>query len=201
MKAIRLLAVFLFVLLLWGCTGEPEPAMYIQPAQLTEEETAIADLLALDMDQRIFDFQVDDTVQVMDIRAYEWIDGVWDPFIGGSGGGMAHTDTQGRIALDFDKIPEGLRMAVQSDHHNGATGITREPMEELKSMSCATSLLSEKTEIVYEQEIPLAIQIITSKNEIHSYDTSYFFEPEAYAQYGHEHVYAITVVFSQEPLS
>lgn len=69
------------------------------------------------------------------------------------------------------------------------------------STSWATSLLSRQEEIRYEEEIPLAIQIVTTKNEIRSFDTSYFFHPEEYEQYGYDHVYAVTVLFSQKPLS
>ena len=45
------------------------------------------------------------------------------------------------------------------------------------------------------------IQIITSKNEVHSYVVDYFFQPEEYEKYDYEYVYAITVLFSQKPVS
>ena len=64
-----------------------------------------------------------------------------------------------------------------------------------------TAFLSERTEIVYEREIPLAIQISTAKNDVLSYNPSYFFQPEEYEKLDYEHVYALTVTFSQEPLS
>ena len=60
--------------------------------------------------------------------------------------------------------------------------------------------LSEKKEIVYEEEIPLAIQIATSKNEISSYVVDYFYQPEEYEKFDYEHVYAITVEFSQNTI-
>ena len=66
-------------------------------------------------------------------------------------------------------------------------------------MGSATSTLADRSDIAYEQEIPLVIQIITSKNEIHSYDVSYFEHPEEYTEY--EHVYAVTVRFSQKTVS
>lgn len=68
-------------------------------------------------------------------------------------------------------------------------------------MATTTSYLSNRTEIVYEKEVPIAVQIVTSKNEISSYDPEYFFQPEEYEKFGYEHVYALTVLFSQEPLS
>ena len=57
---------------------------------------------------------------------------------------------------------------------------------------------TEKTEFVYEEEIPLAVQIITSKNEVVSYQVDYFNSPEEYEKYGYEGVFAITVRFSQK---
>ena len=68
-------------------------------------------------------------------------------------------------------------------------------------MGWATSTLTDKTEIAYDQEIPLVIQIITSKNEVHSYMVDYFFQPEEYEKYDYEHVYAITVLFSQKTVN
>ena len=76
-----------------------------------------------------------------------------------------------------------------------------EEIDDPEGMGRTTSFLSNRTEIVYGQEIPLAIQINTTKNEVISYFTDYFFQPEEYEKLGYEHVYALTVMFSQEPLS
>ena len=58
--------------------------------------------------------------------------------------------------------------------------------------------MSEKTEFAYEEEIPLAVQIITSKHEVVSYQVDYFNSPEEYEKFGYEGVFAITVRFSQK---
>ena len=63
-------------------------------------------------------------------------------------------------------------------------------------MSCGSSRLSERREVVYEEEIPLVLQVVTSKNGTVLYDVDYFFQPEAYEDLGYEHVYAVTVMFS-----
>lgn len=44
-------------------------------------------------------------------------------------------------------------------------------------------------------------QITKDKNEVHSYVVDYFFQPEEYEKYDYEYVYAITVLFSQKPVS
>ena len=65
----------------------------------------------------------------------------------------------------------------------------------------ATSILSEKKEVVYEEEIPLVIQVIISKNEIHSYQVDYFHFLKEYEKLGYEGVFAITVRFSQKTVA
>lgn len=91
-------------------------------------------------------------------------------------------------------------MALQSQHHGGATSHSIE-QPQLEGMSVTTSKRTSPVEVVYEQEIPLAIQILTAKDAVHSYDVDAFFQPERYAPYGYEHIYAVTVMFSQKPLS
>lgn len=198
-KFFPIFLVLALIFFLCGCGKSSGPAMYIQPAQLTEEEQNIAKLADLNMNSTLFDFHVDETVRTMDIRAYELIDGEWDIFYGG--GGQTLTGTEGRIYLDFDRIAEGIRVAIQSENLNGSDSWKAIVEDEPAGTSRATSLLSQQEEIVYGQEIPLAVQIVTTKNEIRSYDPSYYFHPEDYAKYGYEHVYAITVLFSQEPLN
>lgn len=196
------LALFLAASALSGCTAAPkaekQPGMYIEAAQLSQEEKKLADLLGANTGQEIFDFSLDDSVRSMRISAYELIDGKWTMT---DGSGMQFEDTKGRIALEFDKIAEGLRVAVQEENSGGASAYRTEPDTEFSGMSCATSTLSDRTEVVYEEEIPLVVQILTTKNEITSYDVEYFGHPEEYEKFGYEHVYAITVRFSQSPVS
>ena len=50
----------------------------------------------------------------------------------------------------------------------------------------------------HEGEIPLAVQVITSNNQIMSYQVDYFHSPEEYEKLGYEGVFAITILFSQK---
>ena len=76
--------------------------------------------------------------------------------------------------------------------------------DDAAAVTFATSTLTESAKIELDQEIPLAVQIATTKNEIRSYEVGYFHMPREYAKHGYEHVYAITVTFSagaaSEPL-
>ena len=185
-----------------GCadTEKNEGKMYIEPAQLTEEEEKIASLLGLNTEQRIYDFTLEESVQSIQVNTYRLMDGEWKLEAGG--GGQAFSDAEGRIALAFERLDEGLRIAIQSEHTGGATEYNSERNEDLNEIgSFATSVLSEKTEFEYEEEIPLAVQIITSKNEVVSYQVDYFYSPEEYEKLGYEGVFAITIRFSQKTVA
>ena len=160
-----------------GCREEPDnltASMCLEPAQLTQEEQNIADLLGASAEHPIFDFTVDESVQSLQINTYVLSNGKWELISGG--GGQAFSDPQGRIALGFDKIAEGVRVAVQSENTIGSTSYTYDPGEEFEGMGCATSFLSSQTEIVYEQEIPLAVQIVTAKKS-NQFLCGRFFQP------------------------
>jgi len=201
----RLITLFLLItamICIMGCSDTPEKMnkMYIEPAQLTEEEEQIAALLGLNTKQRIFDFVLDETVQSIQVNTYRLIDGEWKLETGG--GGQAFSDAKGRIALGFERLDEGIRIAIQSEHTGGSTEYESERNEDLEEIGgYATSILSEKTEFEYEEEIPLAVQVITSGNNVVSYQVDYFNSPEEYEKLGYEGVFAITVKFSQKTVA
>lgn len=198
MKKILPIWMILLALTLSGCAKNE--GMYVEPAQLTQEEQKIAELLGLNTEHRIFDFAVDNTVQTVQVNVYELENGSWELISGG--GGLDFSDCpSGRVALGFDRISGGVRIALQSDKNQSATSYRREPEDEELNFGCATTVLPGRTEVVYGQKIPLVVQIETSKNEIRTFDMSYFEHPEEYEKYGYEHVYAITILFSQEKLS
>lgn len=198
----RLISLFLVItamICVVGCSDSPEKVneMYIEPAQLTEEEERIAALLGLNTKHHIFDFVLDDTVQAIQVNAYRLVDGEWK--LESGGGGQAFSDTKGRIALGFERVDEGMRVAIQSEHTGGSTEYKSERNKDLEEIeTVATSYLSQRTEFAYEEEIPLVIEVITSKNEISSYTVDYFNSPEEYEKLGYEGVFAITIRFSQK---
>lgn len=200
MKGILVGILVLSAALLPACQSTSRlPDMYIEKAQLTKEEAKIADLLGADSGQLIYDFTLDETVQSVQVNMYELIDGKW--VMNSGGGGQAFSDKEGRLALGFENLAEGLRIALQSEHGSGAAAYSTEGEEQTVAMSRTTSSLSHLAEITYEQELPLAVQILTSQNRVNSYDVEYFFTPGEYEKYGYEHVYAITIRFSQKTVS
>ena len=201
-RVIVIILAMIVMMSMAGCSDKLKSAekMYIEPAQLTEEEEKIAALLGLNTKQRIFDFVLDESVQSIQVNTYRLIDGEWKLETGG--GGQAFSDTEGRIALAFERLDEGIRIAIQSEHTGGSTEYKSERNEDLNEIgSFATSVLSEKTEFEYEEEIPLAVQVITSNNQVVSYQVDYFNSPEEYEKLGYEGVFAITIRFSQKTVA
>lgn len=172
--------------------------MTIQPAQLSEEESALMELLAVPMDTyRMFDFHLkeDSGVQSMRLAVYELADGDWSPIAQDC---RAFPDPEGRIALTFGKVTDGVTTAVQSASGGGSNTYAPTPGDDVSGMAFATSKLSGPVTIELDQEIPLVLQIATSKNEFSTYEVDYFGMPRELAKHGYEHVYAITVAFSEK---
>ena len=207
-RCVSLLLAAALALSLAGCgaNGDKDKnkggAMTIAPAQLSEEEQAVADLLALGMESyHIFDFQVEGAKSIH-LRAYELSDGEWNC---AEHGVLEAAGGAGRVALTFGKMTEGVRMACKDAAGIFSSEVTMAAGDDAASMTFATSTLTESAKIELDQEIPLAVQIATTKNEIRSYEVGYFHMPREYAKHGYEHVYAITVTFSasapSEPLA
>ena len=196
----KVFALLTLLALLAGCSAEAAPEMYIQPAELNEEEEAVAKLLGADTDQHLFDVVLDGTAKTVSVNTYVLEDGEWQLVTGGGGMALKEGVKQGRMAFGFEDLRGECREALQFE--KDFTAVKYGPSEEYgDTLGRAISFLSDRTEIVYGQEIPLAIQINTGLNKIVSYDPEYFFQPEEYEKLGYEHVYALTVTFSREPLS
>ena len=196
-NSITLIAVISALFTLTSCSREPgKPAMYIEKAVLSQQEEKIAQLLGAESGAGIYDFVLDDTVKCVQVNTYQLSDGTWELISGG--GGWQFSDIKGRLALSFENIGEGLRIAVQSENDSGSMEHSTDPKEGITEMGRATSMLNNLREITYEQEIPLVMQIFTSNSSVYSLDVDYFFKPEKYQEYGYESVYAVTVRFSQK---
>lgn len=201
-KALLLLMAALMLPALSACAGDvpqaQEPEMYIEPAQLNEDEKKMAQLLGGLEGQTIFDFSADDSVRSLTITGWKLENGEWKAqFMDG----QRLDEGSGRIALGFDDITAGCRIAVQTGSDFSASSGSREADEALEGMGRTTAYLPQRREIEYDKEIALAIQTFTDKNEVISYDPEYFEHPEEYEKLGYEGVFAITACFSQETLS
>lgn len=205
-RGIVLLMAALMLLALSGCGqgGERDGKtaegneMYIEPAKLNEDEKKMAQLLGGMEGQSVFDFSVDDKVQSLIITTWKLEDGQWVEYMLDS---QRLDESSGRIALGFEDITAGCRIAVQTGSGFSASTRHGEADEELEGMGCTTAYLPQRKEIEYGEDIALVIQTFTDKNEVISYDPDYFEHPEEYEKLGYEGVFAVTACFSQEPLS
>lgn len=201
-KAFAMLLAVLTVCSLPGCAGEKqqstEPEMYIEPAQLNGDEKKMAQLLGGMEGQSVFDFFVDDKAQSLIITTWKLEDGQWVEYMLDS---QRLDESSGRIALGFENLTAGCRIAVQTQSGFSASTRHGEADEELEGMGCTTAYLPQRKEIEYGEDIALVIQTFTDKNEVISYDPDYFEHPEEYEKLGYEGVFAVTACFSQEPLS
>lgn len=205
-RGIVLLMAALMLLVLSGCGqgGEQDGKtaewneMYIEPAKLNEDEKKMAQLLGGMEGQTIFDFSADDTVRSLIITTWKLEDGQWVEYMLDS---QRLDESSGRIALSFENLTVGCRIAVQTGSGFSASTRHGEADEELEGMGCTTAYLPQRKEIEYGEDIALVIQTFTDKNEVISYDPDYFAHPEEYEKLGYEGVFAVTACFSQEPLS
>lgn len=192
-----------------GCGAEKDKedksghaAISVYPAKFSAEETALTELLDVSINNyRMFDFQIGSEtqgVQSMMFRAYELEDGNWVdiatqvyPF----------SDAVGRIALTFGKMPDGVKMAVQSESGTNSSTFAPVVEEGEAAVTYATSALTGSPSVEFDEEVPLVLQFATSKSEFSTYNVEYFGMPRELAKHDYDHVYAVTVTFSQKPVS
>lgn len=200
-RYISLLLGLLMVLSLTACGRDQEEkkgkGSNISPTQLSEEEQALIDLLTLNMDSfHLLSFQAEGA-KSLQFHVYELVDGEWSLLQ--SPGGMGLAAESGRIALSFGKMTDGVRLAVQSEGQVISNEFKIEAADDVSNMAFATSTLDKvPTSIELDQEIPLVLQVATSKNELRMYQVDYFGMPRELAKSGYEHIYAITVTFSAQ---
>ncbi len=198
----KLASIFAVIAILCSMTAcassqTSEKEMYIQKAELSEEEQSILAFVGSEKPPYILDFLVDDTVQSLQINTYELQGNQWKMISGG--GGTQMNETKSRMAFTFDNIGLGLRIGVE---HKGFNSYQAENDFDFAGLSTTTSYLTDRTTIEYEKEFPLVIQIHTSKDTISSLNPEYaFYEPQAYADKEYEKVYAITCLFSQKTVT
>lgn len=177
--------------------SEAEAEMYLEPARLTQEEQAIADLLSgTDGRTLLCDFSLDDTVQTAEATVYELADGQWQQ-AGAVAWEISGTLT-GRMALQFENIlVDGFAISMAN---GGSYGYHRQTLTDTEGLAWTTSNLSQRTQIVYDQEVPVTMQVLGPGGVIRSYPVETFFLPAEIEPPEEGSVYALTIRFSQETM-
>lgn len=190
------LSILLLSISLIGCSVQKKPQMELKSANLTEKETQLLKLAGYHSVGGIFDYTIDETIKSFTIICYE-LDktGNWKQTSGG--GSMPLEDATGRISTFFDDtFGNGMGIARQQGSEVSMAKNNLPAKINISDMSQNTVYATAET-IEPEKEIPLAIQIITGKQEVSLYDVSYFHQPKKYQEKGYEHVYAVTIKFSK----
>lgn len=164
-----------------------KPAMYIEPA----EDRALRN----ESFQQTYEFRFDGQLKSVLLEIWELKDGQWESF---GNGRIAVSDNQGKFTLAFNELTESVTYALQSQSFtysigkNFATNAAAIPGNIMY-----TTMQTQLKEAVYDTPIPVAMQIYTPNRNAQFIGTDLFHQPELLASEGHDHVYAVTLTFSQ----
>ena len=188
----------------------PREALYIETAQLSDEEEQLLSLVDNMNAYALFDFTTEAKDHILTFRTYKLENGSWQMTAGeaerdrpirvprGDSGGKH------RMALMVGDLSCGLFVHIQQEGKNATSG-TRylyEDLSEIGDHGYMPYTLPARTEILYNQEIPLVLQLIPKEVSISIDDVNAIFEhfsdPSAFAASAEnfEHIYALTVTFT-----
>lgn len=195
-----LLLLLCAAVLLTGCARQETPTMFIRPALLTAQEEQI---LALSSQGgcSIFDFQLSEGAHTLTIQVYRLEGNQWAPYTATSSLNLTAQDGKGRFALHYSALPGGIVTTVV-DEKGGVLSMRQGPAEippVADGLHVTTSTLSGTVEIHYDEEIPLALQIISSQLPEEN-PGAITLRPEELAAQGHEYVFYVTAAFARGPL-
>lgn len=189
---IELVIVLAAGIILWQMNQEKpffqqKPAMYMEPAEAQPLHQASF--------SQTYDFRTDDTLKSVVMEVWELQDGQWTDL---GGGRIAASLQEGQFALAFNDLPKGITYSVEGASYtytvnkDFAAGFASDADSRLY-----TTMLTQLKEITYETPIPVAMQIYTTSQNPEYIGVDFFHQPEKLVSEGHDHVYAVTLAFSQ----
>jgi len=198
-KVFLLIAVLTLSISTIGCSASSSKSdMQIEPAKLTEQESHIVKLIQSVNPSAIFDYTINSEIKSVSITSYKLDkNGKWLVNIGPCN--FPLKNSTGRIAISFDILVNGLRVAIQEGDSITSNETKSGEKIDTKDMGNAISFASAEI-IEGEKEIPLVIQMFTPKKEFQSYGVEFFNNPEEYLKRGYEDVYVVAIKFSKNEL-
>ena len=228
----KILILVLALCILCGCTAEEEPAevmtgsslgkhepvidqspeltgkeLYIESAQLTDDQQSLLHLIDLEGQKySLFDFSIEETDHRLFFKTYEFKDGQWQITEAEQehGSRTLSYGTSGRLLLDSEDLSRQLRIALQHADDSGYIGTAYDTgTSAYDNGMFSTFTLPARTEILYNQEIPLLLKVVPHGNSINIDDVHAIFEnfsvPAAFAENAEKFdlLYAVTITFSQ----
>ncbi len=192
---IELVIVLAAGIILWQINQEKpffqhKPAMYLEPVE--------AQPLHQSSFNQTYDFRMDGTLNSVVMEVWELADGQWTVL---GGGRIGASLKEGQFALSFDHLPKAVTYSVSGASYtytvNKDFAVDAMPAADSRLY---TTLRTQLQEISYETPIPMAIQMFTSNQNPQSIGVDFFHQPDLLAAEGHDHVYAVTLTFSQIPM-
>ena len=202
----KLTALMAAALMLCGCSNvsstveTPDAGdmsgMYIEQAQLNEDEENIIRLLGMEDSGLICDFAADEDIKSVHITIYKYNENEkdWEEYTRDS---RLFSDAEGRIALTYDDMENGVKTSFQSESDKGSTEFYPDTSEKYDT-GCIKVKLSTRVDMQYNEEIPVAIQVYTGDEGPSSVGLESFFEPGTLE--GCEGAYVVTLEFSDMKL-
>lgn len=197
-KIISIFAMFSLIISLAACGNneaikESKP-INIKLAALTEEEEKIINLFGHNEDSKVYDYTIDESITTIHVKKYILDDNLeWTET---DKSGTVVKSLEGRIAFTLNETGD-LRVGFQENGISSSWGKNSEINIDASTSIRSTSWF-DGADIIYEEEIPLAIQIFTNSDVVTNYSTDGFYHTEKLE--GHDKVIAITITFSQDQL-
>ncbi len=166
---------------------QQKPAMYMEPVEAQPLHQASFN--------QTYAFRMDDGLKSVVMEAWELQDGQWTDLGGGRIGASLQ---EGQFTLSFNDLPKGITYSVGGASYTYT--VNKDFAADVLPAADSrlyTTMLTQLQEITYETPIPVAVQIYTTNQNPQFIGTDFFHQPEKLASEGHNHVYAVTLTFSQ----
>ncbi|AOR24149.1 hypothetical protein [Clostridium taeniosporum] len=184
------------ILSLVACnTVDNTKVIKIKSAKLTQKEENLLKLVKGNSEYKIYDYVLNDKVKSVHINFLtlnsnnEWKE---------NGGASSEiSNPTGRIAISSVGENGNLQISIQNGGSIANFKSNSEVYKNLKEMGRAM-VWGEESDVVYEKEIPLFIQIISNSSEIEA-SMDGFYNTDKLKDY--DIVNAVTVTFSEDPIN
>lgn len=192
MKRVFLAVICIFMLCLSSCSLQPS----IRPAELTKGEKALLRMFDQNYPQRVFDFTAPQGAVGLIVRRQHLQDGQWV-----AAEHYLHvTEKNGRIAISFDSLADGLHCAILQKGDVESTSAIRREKTETDAMMIATTVISSTVSAELNQEIPLLMQVFSAADGMPFSGGGLSSYPDSAAFAGYDEVYIVTAAFTDKPL-
>ena len=168
--------------------------VHLETAKLTEEDNRFLSLTT-DGTVLLYDYTAEDTETSVELTCYE-LAGTQLEVVNRI---AIPAEKSGRIAVAYYHMVEGFRLAVETS--NGVKNMKLENPDRKLSDGAASvgAYVSVDENDDYGKEIPLASEIVSSKDSVQTISAQELWEhPEKYMDSGYEGVYLLTLSITQK---